>query len=126
MAQEHSDINGAAIGGRWQTALYAAAIVVDWGGVYLTSRRGSRRIHSATYFTERHQLFVIIAIGESLIAMAAGATDHPIGVSLHWRRALVPWLPYSSARSSGSCPYVALQAAGNHWPGPGPCGMLQA
>ncbi|GAB3003999.1 low temperature requirement protein A [Streptomyces pseudoechinosporeus] len=75
-------IVGAAIGGRWQTTLYAAAIVVDWGGVYLTSRRGSWRIHSAPYFTERHQLFVIIAIGESLIAMAAGATDRPIGVPL--------------------------------------------
>ncbi|MFD7282854.1 low temperature requirement protein A [Streptomyces sp. NPDC059862] len=75
-------ITGAAIGGGWQTALYAAAIVVDWGGVYLTSRRGSWRIHSAAYFTERHQLFVIIAIGESLIAMAAGATDHPVTTAL--------------------------------------------
>ncbi|MFE6822263.1 low temperature requirement protein A [Streptomyces sp. NPDC057690] len=75
-------IIGAAIGGRWQTALYAAAIAVDWGGVYLTSRRGSWRIHDAGYFTERHQLFVIIAIGESLIAMAAGAADHPASVPL--------------------------------------------
>ncbi|MEU5655109.1 low temperature requirement protein A [Streptomyces sp. NPDC047737] len=75
-------ITGAVIGGWWQTVLYAAAIVVDWGGVYLTSRRGSWRIHSAAYFGERHQLFVIIAIGESLLAMAAGATDHPVSIPL--------------------------------------------
>ncbi|MFF3380398.1 low temperature requirement protein A [Streptomyces sp. NPDC002680] len=75
-------IVGAAVGGRWQTALFAAAIAVDWGGVYATSRRGSWRIHSARYFAERHELFVIIAIGESLLAMGAGATDHPVGAGL--------------------------------------------
>ncbi|WP_234343106.1 low temperature requirement protein A [Streptomyces fulvoviolaceus] len=75
-------IAGAVVGGGWQTALFAAAILVDWGGVYVTSRRGNWRIHSAAYFTERHELFVIIAIGESLIAMGAGATDHPVGTPL--------------------------------------------
>ncbi|MEV6617135.1 low temperature requirement protein A [Streptomyces sp. NPDC051051] len=75
-------IVGALIGGGWQTALFAAALVVDWGGVHLTSRRGSWRIHSAAYFTERHQLFVIIALGESLIAMGMGATDHPLSTPM--------------------------------------------
>ena len=64
-------IAGAAIGGTAQTAMTAAALLVDWGGFYLTSRWGDLRIHSAGYFTERHNLFVIIAIGESLLAMGA-------------------------------------------------------
>ena len=64
-------IAGAAIGGAGQTELMAAALLVDWGGFYLTSRRGHLRIHSAGYFTERHNLFVIVAIGESLLAMGA-------------------------------------------------------
>ena len=64
-------ITGAAIGGSVQTELMAAAIAVDWGGFYLTSRWGNWRIHSAKYFTERHNLFVILAIGESLLAMGA-------------------------------------------------------
>ena len=64
-------ITGAALGGRVQTELMAAAIAVDWGGFYLTSRWGRWRIHSAKYFTERHNLFIILAIGESLLAMGA-------------------------------------------------------
>jgi low temperature requirement protein LtrA len=64
-------ISGAALGGRVQTEMMAAAIAVDWGGFYLTSRRGGWRIHSAKYFTERHNLFIILAIGESLLAMGA-------------------------------------------------------
>jgi low temperature requirement protein LtrA len=64
-------IAGAAIGGAAQTEMTAAAILVDWGGFFLTSRWGDLRIHSAAYFTERHNLFVIIAIGESLLAMGA-------------------------------------------------------
>ncbi|MER5209545.1 low temperature requirement protein A [Streptomyces sp. NPDC002838] len=75
-------IAGTVVGGRWQTALFAAAIAVDWGGVYATSRRGSWRIHSAAYFAERHQLFVIIAIGESLLAMGAGSVGHPVSTPL--------------------------------------------
>ncbi|HTJ72569.1 MAG TPA: low temperature requirement protein A [Actinospica sp.] len=64
-------IAGAALGGRIQTEMMAGAIAVDWGGFYLTSRWGAWRIHSAKYFTERHNLFIILAIGESLLAMGA-------------------------------------------------------
>jgi low temperature requirement protein LtrA len=75
-------IAGAALGGGRQTVLFAAALAVDWGGVYLTSRRGQWRIHSAGYFAERHQLVTIIAIGESLLAMGAGASGHPMSGAL--------------------------------------------
>ncbi|GGN40436.1 low temperature requirement protein A [Streptomyces fuscichromogenes] len=73
---------GASAGGSVQTVLFAAAIAVDWGVVYATSRRGSWRIHSAEYFAERYELFVIIAIGESLTALGVGAARLPVSVSL--------------------------------------------
>jgi low temperature requirement protein LtrA len=73
---------GALIGGWAETALFAAALAVDWGGTYVTSREGNWRVHSATHWTERYGLFVILAIGESIVAIGVGAADQPIGVAL--------------------------------------------
>jgi low temperature requirement protein LtrA len=73
---------GALIGGWAETALFAAALAVDWGGTYVTSRDGSWRVHSATHWTERYGLFVILAIGESIVAIGVGAADQAIGVGL--------------------------------------------
>jgi len=56
--------------------------VVDWGGIYLSSREGSWRVHSAGHWTERHGLFVILAIGESVVAIGAGAAEQAISVPL--------------------------------------------
>ncbi|MFF4849320.1 low temperature requirement protein A [Streptomyces sp. NPDC001194] len=75
-------IAGATVDGGVQTALFAATIAVDWGGVYLTSRRGNWLIHSAAYFTERHGLFVILVLSESLAVLGAGVAEHPIGTPL--------------------------------------------
>jgi low temperature requirement protein LtrA len=55
---------GVFLGGQLQTLFFAGALVVDWGGIYLTSREGNWRIHSAPHWTERHGLFIILAIGE--------------------------------------------------------------
>ncbi|GAA3014217.1 low temperature requirement protein A [Kitasatospora albolonga] len=71
-------VTGALIGGEVQTVFVAVAILVDWGGVYVTSRRGNWRIHDAGWFAERHELFMIIAIGESLLAMGAGAAEQSV------------------------------------------------
>lgn len=60
----------------------AGALSVDWGGTYLTSRQGNRRIHSAAHWTERYGLFVILAIGESAVAIGVGAAGQPISASL--------------------------------------------
>jgi low temperature requirement protein LtrA len=73
---------GALIGGWAETALFAAALAVDWGGTYVTSRDGSWRVHSARHWTERYGLFVILAIGESIVAIGVGAADQAIGVPL--------------------------------------------
>jgi low temperature requirement protein LtrA len=75
-------VGGVLLGGRAQTALFAGAVVVEWGGLYLTSRGGSWRLHSASHLTERHGLFVLLAIGESLFAIGAGAADQAISAPL--------------------------------------------
>ncbi len=73
---------GALVGGWAETALFAAALAIDMGGTYVTSRDGSWRVHSATHWTERYGLFVILAIGESIVAIGVGAADQAISVPL--------------------------------------------
>ena len=75
-------VAGVLLGGQLQTVFFAAALVVDWGGIYLTSREGNWRIHSASHWTERHGLFVILAIGESVVAIGVGAAGQPISTPL--------------------------------------------
>ncbi|MBQ1092693.1 low temperature requirement protein A [Streptomyces sp. B93] len=75
-------IAGALLGGRTQTLLFAAALAVDWGIVYLTSRGGDWRVHSAGHWSERYGLFMILAIGESIAAIGVGAAQHPISTQL--------------------------------------------
>ncbi|NYF59900.1 low temperature requirement protein A [Micromonospora purpureochromogenes] len=69
---------GVLLGGWRQTVLFAVALLVDWGVVFITSRRGNWRVHSASHWSERHDLFVILAIGESILAIGIGAADQPI------------------------------------------------
>jgi low temperature requirement protein LtrA len=75
-------LGGVLLGERAQTALFAAALAVDWGGTWVTSRTGSWRIHSPVHWSERHGLFVILAIGESIVAVGAGAAELPISTAL--------------------------------------------
>ncbi|TCO35387.1 low temperature requirement protein LtrA [Kribbella steppae] len=63
--------------GSTQTMLWAAALLVDYGGTYLIDARGWR-FRSAAHFAERHALIVIIALGESIVAIGVGVTDLPI------------------------------------------------
>jgi low temperature requirement protein LtrA len=75
-------IAGALLGGWLQTLLFAGALLVDWVGVYLTSRQGGWRLRSAGHWTERHGLFIILAIGESVVAIGVGAAQQPISATL--------------------------------------------
>ncbi|TCO52106.1 low temperature requirement protein LtrA [Kribbella antiqua] len=63
--------------GTTQTVLWAAALAADYGGTYLIDARGWR-FRSAAHFAERHGLIVIIALGESIVAIGVGVTDLPI------------------------------------------------
>jgi Bacterial low temperature requirement A protein (LtrA) len=75
-------VTGVLLGGQLQTVFFAGALVVDWGGIYLTSREGNWRIHSAPHWTERHGLFIILAVGESVVAIGVAAAGQPISTPL--------------------------------------------
>jgi low temperature requirement protein LtrA len=75
-------VAGALLGGWTQTLLFAGALVVEGVGVYLTSRHGNWRLHSVAHLTERHGLFIILAIGESVVAIGMGAASQPISAPL--------------------------------------------
>ena len=75
-------VAGALLGGWTQTLLFAGALLVDWGGIYPTSRHGNWRLHSVAHLTERHGLFIILAIGESVVAIGVGAAQQPISAPL--------------------------------------------
>jgi low temperature requirement protein LtrA len=63
--------------GGTQTLLWALALAADYGGTYLIDARGWR-LRSPAHFAERHGLIVIIALGESIVAIGVGVTDLPI------------------------------------------------
>jgi low temperature requirement protein LtrA len=69
---------GAAVGGRSQTAIWALALVIDYVGVYTAGN--DWRLPSAHHFTERHGLIVIIALGESIVAIGVGVAEFPLTV----------------------------------------------
>ena len=62
--------------GRAQAALWAIALAVDYLGALIGRGQGMRV--SPAHFAERHGLIVIIALGESIVAIGIGAA----GVSL--------------------------------------------
>ena len=75
-------LTGVLLGGWRQTLLFAGAVVVEWFVVYLTSRRGDWRLRSAAHWAERHGLFIILAIGESILAVGIGAAGQPVSTPL--------------------------------------------
>jgi low temperature requirement protein LtrA len=70
-----------AFDGLAQGALWALALFLDMAGPYFFGSEGWRLVPG--HFAERHGLIVIIALGESIVAIgvgAAGALDFGIGV----------------------------------------------
>jgi low temperature requirement protein LtrA len=71
---------GALIGGATQTVLWALALVVDYSGVYASGT--GWRLPSPVHFAERPGLIIIIALGESIIAVGVGVLDLPLTVPI--------------------------------------------
>jgi low temperature requirement protein LtrA len=63
--------------GATQTVLWATAVLADYGGTFLIGTSGWR-INSAKHFAERYGLIIIIALGESIVAIGVGVTHLPI------------------------------------------------
>lgn len=64
---------GGIMGGTWQYVMWGLAILLDVMAARVGARREGWNIHPE-HFGERHGLFVIIALGETLIVAAAGVT----------------------------------------------------
>jgi low temperature requirement protein LtrA len=61
-----------------RTLLWTVAAVVDFTGVFVTARMSPWRLPAAGHFAERHGLIVLIALGESVVAIGVGASADPI------------------------------------------------
>jgi low temperature requirement protein LtrA len=73
-------IVGAAIGGAAQIAIWAVAIVIDFLGPLI---RGGRGWHlAAGHFAERHGLIILIALGESVVALGASTFGAPLDAGI--------------------------------------------
>jgi low temperature requirement protein LtrA len=74
-------IAGGAVGGAVQYVLWGAAVLFEWLVPAVQRREGSFMI-GAAHFVERHGLVVIVAIGESVVALGFGAAHLPVDVPL--------------------------------------------
>ena len=63
--------------GTAQTLTWVAALVVDYVGTILGGASGWR-VRSASHFAERHGLILIVALGESIVAIGVAVAELPI------------------------------------------------
>lgn len=70
---------GVLVGDPYQLWIWLAAVLYDFAAVFVTAVRGAGwRIQSAAHFAERHGLIVILALGESIVAVGTGLAGEPI------------------------------------------------
>lgn len=62
--------------GPWRGVLWALAIAIDFAAPFVAGTRGWKV--DAGHFTERHSLIIIIALGESLIALGLSASGEQL------------------------------------------------
>ncbi|HWI31158.1 MAG TPA: low temperature requirement protein A, partial [Microbacterium sp.] len=76
-------IVGAVVGGPAQTWIWLGAFLYDFVLTYLSSRGGGQwRINAPGHWAERHGLVVILALGESIVAIGVGVAREPIDGSI--------------------------------------------
>lgn len=68
---------GSALTGVAQVLVWLGAVLIDYCGIYVTGSSGWR-VTSPTHFAERHGLIVIIALGESIVAIGVGVFGLPV------------------------------------------------
>lgn len=94
-------IVGALIGGAAQTWIWLAAFAWDFTFTYVSSRGGGGwRLHSPVHWAERYGLIVILALGESIVAIGVGVAQEPIsgpivlGVAISVTISVLLWRAY--------------------------------
>jgi low temperature requirement protein LtrA len=102
---------GALVGGPAQTWIWLGAFLYDFALTYASSRGGGDwRIYSAAHWAERHGLVVILALGESIVAIGVGVARDPIdgpvvlGSALAVTLSILLWWAY----------FGRMAAAGEH------------
>ena len=60
-----------------QTLLWCGVVIVDYAGTLVIGNRGWR-LNSAQHFAERHGLIIIVALGESIVAIGVGVGHLPV------------------------------------------------
>jgi low temperature requirement protein LtrA len=73
-------IVGAVVGGDAQLWIWLAALLIDVSTPFIFDTSGFR-VH-AGHFAERHGLIIIIALGESIVALGAAASGQPLNFAL--------------------------------------------
>lgn len=68
---------GAFCGSPWRLVLWAVAVVTDYVGIFVSGSSGWR-LPAPAHFAERHQLVVIVAIGESIVSVGVGLDGAPV------------------------------------------------
>lgn len=63
--------------GAVQTGWWALALLADYGGTFLGGAAGWR-LRAPGHFAERHGLIIIVALGESIVAIGVGMAGLPI------------------------------------------------
>jgi len=72
---------GALVQGGERTLLWLVALAVDYSGVYLVGASGWR-MPAPGHFAERHGLIVLVALGESIVSVGAGAGRTPVSAPI--------------------------------------------
>ena len=71
-------IIGGLVGSPFQVWIWLVAVVFQWVMIYVTSNGGNWRINSVAHFAERHGLVVMLALGESVVAIGTGVAQLPL------------------------------------------------
>jgi low temperature requirement protein LtrA len=77
-------VAGSLLHGWHRDALWATAVAIDYAGPGLLTRARLRGLQelAVAHFAERYGLFVIICLGESLVAIGVGASGHPLSAEV--------------------------------------------
>ena len=68
------------VGGAAKWTLFTAAAVVVWAVPFIVPLEGFRI--TVSHFAERHGLVIIVALGESIVVLGAGAAGEEVGIDL--------------------------------------------
>jgi len=111
---------GGALGGRAQFPLWAAAALFEWLTPWIRGTKGF--VIAASHFVERHALVIIVAIGESVVAIGLGASSLPLDLSLAGvallglaLSACLWWMYFSGHEGHGERALAALPVAQRAW-----------